>query len=316
MDLKKVVLFRDFKQEELNRFGSIIETLEIKAGGKLFNDGDPGDALYIIYEGSVRIFKTIDADSGEEKSLALLPAGAYLGEMTLLEGSPRSASARAETDSVILRISRDSFIRLLREYPQAAIRLFVSFMNVLSERLRRTNEELVVLFEVGKIVSTMPPLNEMLEKIVQLLVNTVKADIGVVFILNEITQKLEARVAIGEGSVSLINLKTKASEGIAAGVVRANDTLCVCHLDQCVEFEKTPRFGYERPHMLVAPLVRKDRPFGAILLGRDDPARPFDNANVNLINGVASQASAAIESALFHQDNAAKQEFDRKYFQF
>ena len=116
MDLKSIDLFRDFEREEIEKFIPIISRIEMRSGEVLFNEGDPGDALYIIYEGAIRISKTIDRDAGTEKSLALLSAGTYLGEMTLLEGASRSASARAEVDSVVLKLSREDFIRLLHNF--------------------------------------------------------------------------------------------------------------------------------------------------------------------------------------------------------
>ncbi len=316
LELKNVKLFRDFKEEELERFKPIIKEYNLRKGEILFNDGDPGDGLFIVYSGSVRIFKVIDTETGEEKSLALRCSGEYLGEMTLIEGSPRSAAARADSDSVILKITRDDFIRLLREYPQAAIRLFVSFLSVVSDNLRRTNDELVVLYEIGKIVSAAPPLNELLGSIINALVGTLKVELGAIFIHNEITMRLEIRQAVGDSSVNLLNLKTKSGEGIVGRAIALNETLCVSDFDNNEQCAKIPRFGYERPDMLIAPLIRMSKPFGAIYLAQRKDKLPFDNANINLVNAVASQAAAAIESALHQQDTAAKEQFDRKYFQF
>jgi CRP/FNR family transcriptional regulator, cyclic AMP receptor protein len=316
MDLKTINLFQDFREEELERFSPIINLIDLKKGEILFNEGDPGDGLCIVFAGDVRIFKKIEGEDGEEKSLALLNAGTYLGEMTLLEGTPRSASARAETDSVILKISREDFFRLLREYPPAAIRLFASFMKVVSERLRRTNEELVMLYDIGKTVSTAPPLNELLERILTSLAHAVKAELGAVFILNEITQRLEIRQAVGDGSVTLLNQKMKVAEGIVGRAIAIKETICIQNFDECEEYKNMPRLGYERPNMLIAPLIRMDRPMGALFLAQRADGLPFDNANINLINAAASQAAAAVESALHHQECAAKEQYDRKYFQF
>lgn len=316
MDLRSIELFRDFRDEEIEKFIPAIEQLDLKKGEILFSEGEPGDALFIIHSGAVRIFKTIDASTGEEKSLALLNAGTYLGEMTLMDGTPRSASARAEENSTVLKISRRNFIQLLSGYPQGAIRIFVSFMKVISERLRRTNEELVALYEIGKIVSAAPPLNQMLGQMTLALANTAKVELCAFFILNEITGRLEIRQAVGEGSVNLLNMKFNASESIVGRALASQQTLCANDFDNSDNYKNIKRVGYERNSMLVAPLVRKGRPFGAILLAQRSDGLPFDNANINLINGVASQAAAAIESALHAQETAAKEQYDRKYFQF
>jgi len=315
-ELKGIELFAQFKDDELARFAPVIEKVELPSGRNLFVEGDPGDSLCIIVSGAIRVYKTIDSMAGEEKSLALLSAGAYLGEMTLLEGSPRSASARAEFDSVIFKITRENFIRLLREYPQAAIRFFVSFMNVLSERLRRTNEELVVLYEIGKVVGAAPPIDQLLEGVLRPLVNTVKVEMGAVFVLNEITGKLECKHAVGQGSSDMLNIKIREGEGVVGKALAEQETLCVRNFDNAPECAGLPRLGFERPDMLIAPLARAGRPFGALLLAQRLDGKGFDNANINLINGVASQAAAAIEAALFQQDTAARENFDRKSIMF
>ncbi|HOO55471.1 MAG TPA: cyclic nucleotide-binding domain-containing protein [bacterium] len=316
MELRSIELFKQFTEEELDKFRAIIVRMDMKKGDLLFNEGDPGDALYIIYSGMIRVFKAIDKENNVEKSLALLGAGTYLGEMTLMDGTPRSASARAESETVVFKITRQAFIKQLHVFPSAAIRLFISFLNVLSSRLRDTNDELVTLYEIGKIVGTAPPLNEMLERILKTVFSTVSCDIGVVFIVNDITMKLEVKQAIGEDAINLFDKKIKMDQGIVGKAISLNETFLIEGFDEKEEFSGIERTGFEKDRMLIAPLIRKGRPFGAIFLGRSAGEKPFSNANLNLINAVASQASAAIESALYCQECEAKENFDRKFTHF
>jgi len=316
MDLSKVELFRAFKPDEIEKFRSVIEKMSLKDGDVLFNEGDPGDALYIIQGGAIRIYKTIDAGTGEEKSLALLDAGTYMGEMSLMDGTPRSASARAEGDSVVLRITRTNFINLIKGYPQAAIRLFVSFMNVLSERLRNTNDELVVLYEVGKIISAAPPVNETLGGILMLLKNAVKAKTAAVFVINEFTEMLEAQEVLGENAPELAEIKPKKNEGVLGLAIQKDELLRLSDFDTDAEYAGVKRLGFEKPEMLVAPLSHGSVPFGALVLLEREDGEPFSNANVNLVSAVASQASAGIQTALTRKDKAAREEFNRMHIHF
>jgi CRP-like cAMP-binding protein len=315
MPLQHIELFRDFTPEERERFAPVIQALDLPDGHVLFEEGDPGDALYIVESGVVRIFKRIDRDLGTEKSLAILEAGKYLGEMTILDGTPRSASARTEGPSRILKISRTDFLNVLRTYPQAVVRLFVSFMKVMAQRLREADEELVVLYEVGKIIGNSPPLDELLREILARTMAPTRAGLGAVFFLNDIINRLEVREASGEGSVELLNLKIPVGQGIVGQAVAANKLLRIDDFESS-ESAALPRFGFERKRMLIAPLVRADQPFGAIFLADRIDDKPFDGANVNLVSAVASQASAAVESALHQQAAAAKEQLDRHYFQF
>ncbi len=316
MDLSSVELFRDFKPGEIEKFVPAISELHLKQGDILFNEGDPGDSLFIVYEGAIRIFKVIDTDTGEEKSLALLEAGTYLGEMTIMDGTPRSASAKADIDSIVLRVTRADFINLMRSFPQGIIRLFTSFLSVISNRLRATNDELVVLYDVGRIISNSPPLDEMLTEIMNSIIRVVNVDTGIVFVLNEFTEKLEVRHAVGKDTMQLMALKCNRDEGIVCEAMARNEVLAVEDFDSDPDYAKVKRFGYERPEMLIAPLSRRGNAFGAILLADKSDGKPFTTANVNLVGAVANQASAAMEAALFHKDRAAREQFDRKHIQF
>lgn len=314
MELREIDLFSDFSDGELEKFKSIVRESDLGDGEVLFEAGDPGDALYLIREGAVRIFIRLDKD--EEKSLALLEAGTHLGEMTLLDGTPRSASARAEGPTRILKVQRDDFLALFKEYPQVALRLFISFLKVMGDRLRHTNEELVALYDVGKIIGDAPPPGKMLKEILARLIASTNAEFGVVLTFNDISNMLEVAEAQGKGFDSVLGLKTGAGDGLAGLALKDRKTLRIEKLSESAEFSQAARFGYERENMLVVPLVRGEKPIGAIILGDRADGRAFDSANENLIQAVASQAAAAVEAALYQQDGAARELHDRTYFRF
>ncbi|MEW6201729.1 MAG: cyclic nucleotide-binding domain-containing protein [bacterium] len=316
MELREIELFRDFSDKEIEEFSGIIKEVRLKKGEILFEENDPGDALFLIQVGAIRIFRRLDAGKGEEKSLALLEAGTYLGEMTVLEGAARSASARAETDSLLLKITGADFLSLLHQHPATALRLFLSFMKVISNRLRRTNDELVALYKVGKIISAAPPLSQLLKEILTCLIAELNVRFGAVFTLNDITSMLEITEAQGEGFDSLLCMRTGMEEGIAGLALKNRKTIRVENFSQNEEYRDVTQFGYEHENMLIVPLVRSEKIIGAILLADREDGEPFDSADVNLVQAVASQAAAAVESALFHMDSAAREEFCRVYYQF
>ena len=107
----------------------------------IFNENVMGDVLYIIKKGSVQIYKVLG--SGQEKTLAVLHEQAFFGEMSLLDDSPRSASARAMEDSTLLNVDKDSFKEVVNEYPEIAFEIF----KVFSQRLREANKEIQNLSE-------------------------------------------------------------------------------------------------------------------------------------------------------------------------
>jgi CRP-like cAMP-binding protein len=99
-------------------------------GHVLFEEGDAGDRMYVISTGKVRILKRI---GGEEITLALLSPGDFFGEMALLEGQPRSATAVvAVKDTVLIEVAQDAFGAMLHENGEIAMRM----LRRLSQRLR------------------------------------------------------------------------------------------------------------------------------------------------------------------------------------
>jgi CRP-like cAMP-binding protein len=109
------------------------------AGAIIFREGDPGDSLHIIIEGSVRI--AVLSPAGEEAAVALLGPGECFGDLALLDGRPRSASAIASHATKTLVVTRNAFMRWLAERPKAALAL----LETLSLRMRRTDEALADL---------------------------------------------------------------------------------------------------------------------------------------------------------------------------
>ncbi len=117
-------------------------------GTRIFQFGDPGDKLFIILEGKVRISREI-AGMGEE-ALAVLGAGEIFGEMSLIDEEPRSADARAHESCRLLVITKESFDDLLVLHKDLAYEVLWNCVRMLSARLRETNEKLTFLSSSGK----------------------------------------------------------------------------------------------------------------------------------------------------------------------
>ncbi|MBI4498480.1 MAG: Crp/Fnr family transcriptional regulator [Chloroflexi bacterium] len=102
-------------------------------GEFICHQGDPGNTLFIILRGMVKI--AIATAAGSEMVVALVTGGQFFGEMSLLDGKPRSATAVALEPSLVALLTRDAFLACLRAYPEAAI----SLLEELSTRMRGTN---------------------------------------------------------------------------------------------------------------------------------------------------------------------------------
>jgi len=109
------------------------EEVEVKSGKIIFQEGEPGDSLYIIIDGMARVF--LNGGGGLSTEIASLGRGECFGEMALLTGRPRSADIEAMTDLILLRLPKDRFDQLIKKHPS----LGVNFAGLLANRLSQTD---------------------------------------------------------------------------------------------------------------------------------------------------------------------------------
>jgi CRP-like cAMP-binding protein len=111
------------------------ERVVFDCGKRLFSQGDVGDAAYLIIDGQAEV---IAETPGGPVVLATLGANEIVGEMAILSNVPRTATVCAKDRLVTLRISKEPFMRMVREFPNMA----VSIMQELAHRLESTNNQL------------------------------------------------------------------------------------------------------------------------------------------------------------------------------
>jgi serine/threonine protein phosphatase PrpC len=133
--LKHMPLFRHLTYKEIIRILNLTEVSDYGAGEDILHEGDPGDELYIILKGKIRLHK-------EGAFITHLLPGAHLGEMALIDRSPRSVSATAEERSRLLILRRRDFYEIIRKDPPLSVKLLWSFVQVLGDRLRKTTADL------------------------------------------------------------------------------------------------------------------------------------------------------------------------------
>ena len=128
-------LFRHLAYKEILRVLALTEVADFKVGDEILTEDEPGSELFIILSGKVRLHK-------EGALVTYLGQGAHLGEMALVDNGPRSVSATAEEPSRVLVLRRRDFNDLIRNFPRMSVKLLWSFVQVLGQRLRKTNEDL------------------------------------------------------------------------------------------------------------------------------------------------------------------------------
>ena len=129
--LKSVSLFKEISAEDLSYVAGIAEDVEVPSGTPVFREGDYGDCLYVIIVGSVRIHKG-------DHDLAVLGRMESFGEMALLDGASRSASATVLEDATMIKVDREQFLDVMLSSPE----IMHGMIRLLLTRLREANEKL------------------------------------------------------------------------------------------------------------------------------------------------------------------------------
>jgi CRP-like cAMP-binding protein len=141
-----IPLFAALTSDERRNLTPCFRVREVPAGDAFFWVGEPGDELFVIRSGRVSI--SVPDHGGREITLAELGPGSMFGEIALLDGGPRTATARARTDAEVLVLERSAFVGFIERHPSAALHV----MRVLGERQRQTVEKLRGIRNLNEIV--------------------------------------------------------------------------------------------------------------------------------------------------------------------
>ena len=140
--LRRYPLFAKLPDTELMQLAERARTRTFKRGESLFRKDDPGNHLYVMLDGAVKI--ALPGEFGQEALVAIMRPGDHFGELALFDGSPRSASATALEDTRAALLARDDFLSFLETHP-AAVRVVLDALAKTIRRLSDRVEDLIFL---------------------------------------------------------------------------------------------------------------------------------------------------------------------------
>jgi CRP-like cAMP-binding protein len=137
--LRDVRIFEAFSDRDLADVVGRLRERALRRRQILFREGDGGDEMFIVRRGTMLISKAVTGKV--EQVLVRVEPADFFGEMSLFDGSPRSATAQAETDVELLVLGRDSLQAMSETAPRAAAAFFYAMVQVFMERLRRSTTQ-------------------------------------------------------------------------------------------------------------------------------------------------------------------------------
>lgn len=138
-------MFRDFEWRDIEALSGYMQAYEASGGTTLFREGDKGTYMCLIIKGKVDVYK--EDHNNNRKVVAVIGSGKTLGEMAIIDGEPRSATAIVAEPAALTILTETNFLRIVSERPALAAKILLKVARLLSQRLRQTSGQLVDYLE-------------------------------------------------------------------------------------------------------------------------------------------------------------------------
>jgi signal transduction histidine kinase len=311
--LKRNILFRDVSNSVLRRCSKFFAEQHYGPGDLIFDEYSKGRDLFLIASGRIRIKKY--TKFGVESLLAVLHPGDFFGELSLIDGLPRSARAEAVDECDVLVLSADGYRRLVDKHRQIAINL----LNNLALRLRTMDQNFVMelgrnilasrnrmdrlnmLIEASKIVNSALDLGSVLALILDVATRSVGADRGTVYLADEKHDELWSLVAQGD---NMVEIRLPIGKGLAGHVARTGETVNItdAYRDQRFNPDIDHRSGYTTHTVLCMPMRNREGKIIGVFQMLNKRTGYFGPEDESFIDALSVHAAIAIENARVAQE--------------
>ena len=196
-DLKQIAVLRAASDTAIQGLATVLEERRFKTGEVICAEGDPGNSMFFILEGSVSVEKKTSATGTATKTLTVLAPGDYFGEMSLFDQQPRSASAIAGGETRLALLPKTAFDALLERNSAAGLSVLFAMIRTSSDRIRRLSSQLIVYDEIGKAIGGATSLQGLLDVVLDQLCQATFADWGLLLLRSQFSNDLELRSVKG-----------------------------------------------------------------------------------------------------------------------
>ncbi len=157
--LHAIKLLQDLNNEELKEFLKICKKMKVAENSVIMSEGEQGDTMYLFQEGTVEVTNALTMKIGKkgfeetEKSMARLSSKYinFFGDMSILSNQPRSATINTLSECILYEIKKDDFDNFCNKFPSVGLKILKQIANVLCERVRKGNQDILKLTTVLSI---------------------------------------------------------------------------------------------------------------------------------------------------------------------
>lgn len=301
---RSLPLFESLDDSVLEKLTHVAQEVRYETNEAVFEEGDEGDSLCFIVEGSVVVQKRLEGESERFRDLAVCEAGDIIGEMALFDNKPRAATVRARTPLIMLQIYRRDFETFLDQDSVSATAMLGGLISMQSSRMREALRQLVTVFELVHIVASAQEMQTLATQVAERLKGVIVQANAIAFCLwspyHEACEVLHLAGAASDDASAL----SVALDGPVADMLRAHaDPFDITPLADDHPIGRLFAVG-PRDHIMLAPLRHGEALLGYILLvGR---AAPFTAMQRLLVGAVAAPVASAIVNARYAQDEVSR----------
>ncbi len=262
--LQSCRLFEGLSNREIRWLSQVVREKSVEAGRPFLSQGDPSDRLFLLVEGSARVYRR--GEFGEEIELQDLGPGEYIGEMGYFSEGTRSASVRAISDAQLLEISYEDLERAINKLPNLAR----NFLDTVTRRLRRINirfqetversisverslQSLGRFLDFSDIMVVRSGIEGLIQRIVGMASEVMGAERASLFLVDRVSGELWSKVAQGEDSREI---RFPVGQGVAGWVALHDEMLNIpdAYSDSRFNPDIDRRTGYRTRSILAGPV--------------------------------------------------------------
>ena len=306
--LKRNVLFHGIHPDVIAQVAPHFTVQSFRKGDVIFTEASAGRELYVVLQGSVRIEK--HTAFGVDSILAQINAGDYLGELSALDGLPRSARAEALTDCLLASAG----VEEVRALVNASADFSFNILRTLSTRLRTMDQSfmqeidrnasdakaklnrLQMLVEASKKVNSVIEIDKLLDLILEVAVRSIQADRGTLYLIDRMANELWSTTVMGN---NMVQIRLPIGKGLAGYVAQTGETVNIPDAYQDARFNPDidRKSGYTTSNVLCMPMRDREGTIVGVFQFLNKTDGVFSPDDEAFIDGLSVHAAIALENA-------------------
>lgn len=316
-DLREFEWFKRLPDDLLQKVLKLIFEQEYEEGEVVFEEGSPGDALYLVEEGEVAIRRWIDRVNSKRKTIAVMEEGDFFGEMAILDDKPRSASAFASKRSRILALKKDDFWKLIDEEPRTGIANLLGMNRVMSQRLRVANQNFITAFEIGQIMATVTNLNDLFDLTLEQLSSAIeKSDASFGACYDEFSEEFIILSRGGKDAGKIGHKELTKEDSIIRELLASRRWVYIEDEEDREKYSDFLNKTCDAKSLIISPVLRNEKLLGILFIASFAEYHAFSQANRLLVGTVASQIGPAIENLKYRQEEENRERLQKHRYSY